>query len=109
MLSNDSQHLRSRRRRASLTQADIAALLGVRKTSTVSRYERRGRLPDLETALAYEAIFGMPVAQLFPTLAARTRTNIGERARRLEAARSQTATGNINARRQRSIEELARP
>jgi len=31
----------------------------------VSRYEKRRRLPSVETALACEAIFGVPVAELF--------------------------------------------
>jgi len=31
----------------------------------VSRYEKRRRLPSVETALACEVIFGVPVAELF--------------------------------------------
>jgi len=31
----------------------------------VSRYEKRRRLPSIETALACELIFGVPIAELF--------------------------------------------
>jgi transcriptional regulator with XRE-family HTH domain len=58
-------YLRSERRRAGLSQEDIAALLGT-SVLTISRYERRTRLPPLELALAYQAVFGTPVAELFP-------------------------------------------
>jgi transcriptional regulator with XRE-family HTH domain len=58
-------YLRSERRRAGLSQEDIAALLGTGVLS-ISRYEQRRRLPPLELALAYQAVFGTPVAELFP-------------------------------------------
>ena len=48
-----------------MSQSDIAALLGDQTVSRVSRYERRRRVPPLLTALAYEAILGKPVAELF--------------------------------------------
>ena len=43
----------------------LKATLGRENGAHVSRYEKRPRLPPLETALACEAIFGIPVAQLF--------------------------------------------
>jgi transcriptional regulator with XRE-family HTH domain len=58
-------YLRSERRRAGLSQEDVAALLGT-GVRTISRYEQRARLPPLELALAYQAVFGTPVAELFP-------------------------------------------
>ena len=40
-------------------------MLGFDKAQLVSGHEKRQRMPALETALAYEAIFGVPIADLF--------------------------------------------
>jgi len=58
-------YLRSHRRRAGLTQREVAFLIGCRDGAQISRYEKRRRLPPLETALAWEIIFGIPVSELF--------------------------------------------
>lgn len=58
-------YLRTYRRRSGLTQREVAFLLGCETGTQVSRYERRRRLPPLATALACEAILGVPVAELF--------------------------------------------
>lgn len=59
-------YLRRYRKRGALTQEEIAFLLGARCGTKVSRYERSARPPSLRTALAYQAIFGVPVHELFP-------------------------------------------
>ena len=59
-------HLRRYRKRGALTQEEIALLLCARCGTKVSRYERSARPPSLWTALAYQAIFGVPVHELFP-------------------------------------------
>src|SRR3989442_15204812 len=58
-------YLRTYRKRSGLSQKEMAFLLGCREESKVSRYERRVRLPNLQTALAYRVIFGVPVHDLF--------------------------------------------
>lgn len=58
-------YLRSHRKQSGLTQQEVAFLLGCENGAQVSRYEKRHRLPPLETALACEAIFGVPIAELF--------------------------------------------
>ncbi len=58
-------YLRMYRKKAALTQVEIAYLLGCKDGARVSRYERFKSLPTLETALAYEAIFRIPVRDLF--------------------------------------------
>ncbi len=58
-------YLRAYRRKSGLTQQEVAFLLGFRNGEPISRYEKRRRLPPLETALACEAIFGVPVSELF--------------------------------------------
>lgn len=61
-------YLRARRKQLALSQNEVAFLLGAESGSKVCRYERLGRLPGLETALAYEAIFQTPVRELLASL-----------------------------------------
>src|ERR1700687_88267 len=58
-------YLRTYRKKSGLTQQEVGYLLGRETGAQVSRYEKRHRLPPLETALAYEEIFGVPVGELF--------------------------------------------
>jgi transcriptional regulator with XRE-family HTH domain len=62
----------------------------------VSRYEKRRRLPSVETALACEVIFGVPVAELF----AGVRDSIGkdvEKRRRELSSKLQAKTSKGSA------------
>jgi len=58
-------YLRTYRRQAGLTQTEVAFLLGWKNSAQISRYEKRRRLPPIDTALACEAIFGVPISELF--------------------------------------------
>lgn len=58
-------YLRTHRRRSGLTQTEVAAVLGCKSGSQISRHERRVRTPELERALAYEALYRAPVRELF--------------------------------------------
>lgn len=58
-------YLRTHRKRTGFSQEELAFLLGCQNASKVSRYERFARLPTLKTALAYEAIFGASIRELF--------------------------------------------
>ena len=58
-------YLRAQRRKSGLSQNEVAFLLGRTNGAQVSRYEKRRRLPSVETALACELIFGVPIAELF--------------------------------------------
>ncbi len=58
-------YLRTYRRRAGLTQDEMAFLLGTTSGTRVSRYERSGRQPGLPTALAYEIALTVTQKQLF--------------------------------------------
>ena len=60
-----SNYLRTFRKRSGLSQDDVAFLLGVQSGAEVSRHETFKRVPTLKTALSYEAIFGVPVRELF--------------------------------------------
>src|SRR2546426_12251907 len=58
-------YLRTYRKRAGLSQQEVAFLLGCQDGHKASRYELRKRKPNLETVLAYELIFGAPARELF--------------------------------------------
>jgi DNA-binding XRE family transcriptional regulator len=58
-------YLRAHRRRCGLSQRDLGILAGYRNDWQVSRHERSKTVPPLLVALAYEAVFQVPVAELF--------------------------------------------
>jgi transcriptional regulator with XRE-family HTH domain len=58
-------YLRTYRKKLGLTQREVSFLLGCHGGAKVSRYERSGRIPDLKTIFAYEAIFQKPARELF--------------------------------------------
>lgn len=58
-------YLRTHRKRTGLSQQDVGYLLGATDGSVVSRHEIAGRLPKLDTALAYGLIFDVDVESLY--------------------------------------------
>ncbi len=61
-------YLQSQRKRLALSQEEVGFLLGIRgmnKGDKVCRDEHFAREPSLPDALAYEAIYGRPVRELF--------------------------------------------
>jgi transcriptional regulator with XRE-family HTH domain len=97
-------YLRMYRKRSGLTQAEVGCLLGWRSGSKVSRLERCERIPSLETALAYEVVFKIPVRKLFAgtfdDVERRTLTRIGKLAEQLLKAQKDEIT-------QQKLEALA--
>jgi transcriptional regulator with XRE-family HTH domain len=61
-------YLRNHRKKAGLTQLELGRLLGYRDEGPVSRHEINKTLAPLRTGLAYEAIFRVPVSEIFPEL-----------------------------------------
>jgi DNA-binding XRE family transcriptional regulator len=58
-------YLRVHRRKIGLSQRELGLLLGYRNAWQVSRHERSKSAPPLLTALAYEAVFQVPVSAIF--------------------------------------------
>lgn len=58
--------VRTQRRRWALTQREVAVLLGFESRTSVSRIEQGKHVPNLETALALEVIFGVAPREMFP-------------------------------------------
>lgn len=77
------QYLRTERQRWALTKEDLAFLLGFACGSSITRYERNGRLPTLACALAYKVIFDIPLKVLFKGIHAEVEEEVIQRAYRL--------------------------
>ncbi len=58
-------YLRTYRKRAGLSQQEVARMVGLKSAATLSRCEWGHRLPSLQTALAFEVLFGVPAGELF--------------------------------------------
>lgn len=95
-------YLLANRKRLSLSQAEVAFLLGVNDGTNACRYERFQRLPNLETALAFEVIFGQPLCELFGGIYRKAEARVAERAKSLAAK-----VGKANPRKQALLLKLA--
>jgi DNA-binding XRE family transcriptional regulator len=84
-------YLRTYRKHSGLSQDEIAYILGARDGTQISRHEHFCRIPNLETALAYEAIYGIPVRELF--------AGVYERVERAAARRAWHLSKRIGAER----------
>lgn len=80
-MSQLPNYLRSHRKRLALSQDEVAFLLGTHGGAKVCRYERFNRVPSLETALAFEAIFQKPARELFAGLYRKVERDIAARAK----------------------------
>ena len=107
MENKHPHYLRACRRRASLSQRDVAFLLGVKAISKVSRYERNVTLPSIYTALAYEAICGKPIARLFERTYEPIRAAVQQRAATLLSHMSSPVHSVRASRRKQSLEAIA--
>jgi transcriptional regulator with XRE-family HTH domain len=74
------------RRRAGLSQQQVAELVGYHTSGEISRFEHGERLPSLVMALKLEIVYHTPVAFLFPDLYLRLREGI--RAKQTECERA---------------------
>lgn len=74
-----ASYLRTYRKKSGLTQREVANLLGYPTAGPVSRHERGVRVPSLSVALAYQALFQIPVTKLFPTMQDTAKRNIETR------------------------------
>ena len=99
-------YLRINRKRISLSQEEVAFLLGIKgmdKGGKVSRDENHARIPTLETALAYEAIYGKPIRELFAGLYEQIAQDVSSRARILSYRKNDAP----DPKKQQALAELA--
>jgi transcriptional regulator with XRE-family HTH domain len=74
-----SNYLRFHRKRIGLSQQELGTLLGYIGQGQVKRHERSNSLPKFATAIAYEILFQVPIADLFPAARNRAEQEIEER------------------------------
>lgn len=89
-------YIRTHRKRAGLSQRELAQLLGYPSKAAVSRHERSSRLPPLLIALAYEVVFDTPVSELFAGLHETVQVAVKHRLVELEG-RLQHTEGGLRA------------
>jgi DNA-binding XRE family transcriptional regulator len=58
-------YLRMHRRKSGLSQRELARLVGYKDQWQISRHERSDTVPSLMAALSYQAVFRVPVSQIF--------------------------------------------
>src|SRR5262249_30720636 len=78
-------YLRTYRRRAGLSQQEVAFLVGTRHRAQFSRYEKYQCLPPLRIALACEAVLRVPVSKLFAGVSNEVTREVDERIDTLNA------------------------
>jgi len=81
----------------------LLGMKGMDKGSKVSRDENHVRIPTLETALAYEAIFGKPVRELFAGLYEQIAPEVSSRAKIL----SYRKNGTPDPKKHQALSDLA--
>ncbi len=82
-ISRMDSYIRSHRKKACLSQDDIAFLLDRRSGAGISRHETDRRMPLLDMALAYEIILGKPVSELYRKFFRQLRKDVSMRAFKL--------------------------
>lgn len=100
-------YLRASRKRAGLSQEDLAFLLGCKNGSKVGRYERFRRQPTLPTVFVLESIFGRPARELFAGIYEDATQHAADRARRLVARLSKRPDSPQLRRRLAALEAIA--
>lgn len=99
-------YLISYRKRAGLTQDELAVLVGYYSGEKISRHERSIQIPTLQAVLAYEVIFSAPTSELFAGLLDRTRRQIKHRARTLLAKAGKSSIDKKTIRKMQLLKTL---
>ena len=77
--------LRTERKRSGLSQKEAAQLLGLNTSTQLSRYEHNHREPSLKAALTLQAIYRVPIHELFAGLYLEIQSHVERRATQLHA------------------------
>lgn len=94
------------RRETGLLQEDIAHLLGLKTSSSVSRFERLVREPDIRSAFACEYILGASASTLFAPIFSEVSRTVSSRARERIDALSEFANDLRHATRLTHLSKL---
>jgi transcriptional regulator with XRE-family HTH domain len=97
--SRIASYLSSHRKRSGLSQERLGRLLGYPDEGPVSRHERLCSVPPLRIALGYQAIFQIPISELFPGEYERIKQDVEERLAELERTLQQSSEKGRSATR----------
>ncbi len=90
-----ASYLRSHRLKSGFSRRELAEIAGLLTETQVGRHERSNQLPSLMAALSYQAIFRIPITDLFPGLYESIAQGIEERLTALEhTLENSSARGN---------------
>jgi transcriptional regulator with XRE-family HTH domain len=91
-------YIRTHRKRFGLKQKELALLLGGKSNSKISEYETFHRLPSLKTALAFQALFGTPVAEIFSGIYQEVEKEVSRKAAILQQKMQAKASDRMSKR-----------
>jgi transcriptional regulator with XRE-family HTH domain len=77
-------YLRVHRRKAGISQREVEIIIGYHRRGAVSRHERLEVVPSLLIALSYQALYRVPVYELFAELTKSAESGVEERLAELE-------------------------
>lgn len=101
-------YLRAYRKRAGLSQEELAFLLGCEHLNRVSRYERSERVPGLAMAFGCELILNVQARDLFAELHRQVAVDIEPRVQLLLHEVSQPDPDPLMARKLQTLQMAAR-
>lgn len=101
-----TNYLRTFRKRSHLSQGEVAYLLGSGSGCKVSRYERFARVPNLQTAMAFEIIYGVSVKDLFAGIFRKVEKKIVGRARLLACRFGKSDSSRLSVVRLKILERF---
>lgn len=82
-----SNYVRTYRKKAGLSQRELSRMLGYRdQGQQVSRHEHFDKVPPLDVALRYEAIFHVPASKIFAGLYESAEATVQKQVSGLEAS-----------------------
>ena len=85
-------YIRAYRRKAGLSQRELAQVLGCDDEGPISRHERLSSVPPLLMAIGYSVVFRKPISELFAGLSEAVEQVVEERLSALELELKQSAT-----------------
>jgi|ERR1043165_1997547 transcriptional regulator with XRE-family HTH domain len=101
-----TNYLRTHRKRARLSQDEVAFLLGSRSAARISRHERCRQTPNLRTLIAYELLFRTPIRELYSGASDEVEHNLRNRLRLLVLRLTRAGRRQITARKLETLRTL---
>jgi transcriptional regulator with XRE-family HTH domain len=99
-------YLRTLRKKSSLSQDDVAMLLGIFERTHVSRHEIGQCRPAMADYIAYEFIFGVGIGAAYENERAKIAKRVGARARSLHESLGHRVTDRLRSKKRQSLEQI---